>query len=113
MNYSGIAVMTTPDRVDALRQDIEALDWAEVAHWAEDGRLVVVIEGEDIGEEVRRLKVLKDLPGVMSAEMVMQYCGEESMTPADVAETLNYLNAEEGTEGQLSYYQRLKRLSTR
>ena len=135
MNISGIAVMTTPERVDAVRREIEALGWAEVPHWSADGRLVVVFEGEDSGEEISRFKHLKSLPGVVAADLVMHYCGEEyparEMADADPAASgaehtarvntttvaaasnpAEYLNSELGEAERPSYYQRLKRLGS-
>ena len=85
MNISGVAVMTTPERVDSVRREIEALGWAEVPHWSADGRLVVVFEGEDTGEEIGRFKHLKTLPGVISVDMVTHYCAEESRTGQELA----------------------------
>ncbi|MDH4248364.1 MAG: chaperone NapD [Deltaproteobacteria bacterium] len=112
MNLSGLSIMTTPGRVTALRREIEALPWAEVAQWSEDGRIAVVFEGETTGEEIQRFKHLRALPGVVSVDMVVHYCAEEATPQEDPggSDPVRYLNSELGEAEQPSYYQRLKRL---
>jgi nitrate reductase NapD len=66
---SGIVVACRPEHLDAVREAIDALEWAEVHHPDPRGRLVVTIEARDTQESVARLLELQRLPQVMSAEL--------------------------------------------
>ncbi len=70
MHISGILVACNPLHQEGLRAAIGALSWADVHFLAPDGRMVVTIEGRHEHEHMDRLKVIKALPRVLTAEMV-------------------------------------------
>ena len=109
MNLSAIAVGTTPDRLDVLTEQINALPWAEVYHSDGKGRLIVMVEGETTGEEIEYLRQLKAMAGVGFAEMVVHYFGEEEqLNPEDTSELVpEYLSNEEELPGA-NQFQRFK-----
>ncbi len=83
---SGIAVATTPERLDEVRRTIDALEWAEV-HYAEpDGRMVATIEADTTDACMDRLLEMKKLPHILVAEMVEHVCeGEERPAPDETS----------------------------
>ena len=113
MNYSGIAVGTTPEQLETLRKEIERLEWAQVHHDDGQGRLIITIEGNHMGEDIGRLKQIKQMPGVLFAEMVAHCCEEEEIPvqQGTDAEILTYLNDEGGAVERPSFYQQMKKLS--
>ena len=97
MNISGVSVTTKPENVDQLTKTINNIEWAEVRHTDEFGRMVVLIEGYDTGEEVKRLKELQSIPNILSAEMVYHYFEDEAERLAkesgtDQEKILSYLH---------------------
>ena len=112
MNYSAIAISTRPELLESLGREIDALPWAEVYHTDEQGRMIVVIEGNTTGLEVERLKELKAMEGVGFAKMVVHYFGEEKIPEVGMApdEIPEYLNDDEAAT-RANHYQRLKAMS--
>lgn len=43
----------------------------------EKGRIIVTIEGENVEEELKKLKVIEAIPHISSADMQMSYSEEE------------------------------------
>lgn len=74
MNYSGILVMAKPQRIPELCDALNALEGVEVFQQEpQSGRLVAVLEAENIQSETDMLRAIKSLPGVAVAEMVYHY----------------------------------------
>jgi len=115
MNVSGLAVGVDPARMESIRAEITALGWAEVHAHTPEGRMVVVLEGADTREVTERLKQLQELPGVLSAQVVMHVFEDDpdfTPRPDDPNAGLEYLNAEgEMAPGGHNHYQSLKRQS--
>ena len=91
MNISGILVVTTPPKIDALIDDLNALPGIEVRHVDRDtSKLIVVQEAESIHDEVDGIKKIKKLPGVVLADMVNHYFAEDkNLTIKDLPEDLD------------------------
>lgn len=109
MTLSGVMVGTNPQRLEAVKMALNAYPWAEVHHWDDQGRIIVTIEGESSEDNVERLKVLKALPHVLCAEMVV-HCFEDEVQPAPepgMAGALNFLNDEQDAVIP-NHYKRLK-----
>jgi nitrate reductase NapAB chaperone NapD len=112
MTLTGILVLTTPAALANVIRAIAALEWAEVHPSDGSGRLVVTVEAETTEASLERLKALKRLPGVLSAEMMIHCCEDESPAAAPDAggaPVEDLLNQEDETPG--SYYRGLKALS--
>lgn len=78
MNYSGILVMARPQNVPRVREALNALAGVEVfQEEMETGRIVAVLEAENIKAETDILRTIKALPGVAAAEMVYHYFEED------------------------------------
>ena len=77
MNISSIVVQTLPKYLDEV---IEALKNSGVCDYHlhdEKGRIIVTIEGENVSEELKKLKVIEMIPHVISADMQMAYSEDE------------------------------------
>ena len=77
MNISSIVVQTLPKHLDSV---VEALKKSEVCDYHfhdEKGRIIVTIEGEGVSEELKKLKVIEEIPHVISADMQMSYSEDE------------------------------------
>ena len=70
MNISGILVIVSPERVDAMVDQLKRLDGIDVHHAeAATGRIVITQEAETIQDEIDGLKRIRALPGIILAEM--------------------------------------------
>ena len=77
MNVSSVIVMTSPEHVDGVISQINALAGCEVHFSDNSGRIVVTIEGRTLGEEMQTLKSLQDLSHVMCANLSYSYSEDE------------------------------------
>jgi periplasmic nitrate reductase NapD len=74
MNYSGILVLARPENIPKVSDALNALEGVEVFQQEPDtGRIVAVLEAENIKAETDMLQAIKALPGVAAAEMVYHY----------------------------------------
>jgi len=92
MNLSGILVVTTPKQVPDICDALNSLQGVEVFHTDEEtGRIIVVQEAEAIRDEIDGLKRIKKIPGIVMAEMVHHYFGEntETVSMEDIPEDLD------------------------
>ena len=77
MNVSSIVVKTLPEHVQSLIENLRSADFCEVHFHDAAGRIVVTIEGEDISEEMRKLKLIQGMPQVLSADLAYAYSEQE------------------------------------
>jgi nitrate reductase NapAB chaperone NapD len=94
MNLSSILVFTSPKNIEALNSRLRALPGIEVHYQChETGRLVVIQEALDEKTEMAGLRLIKDLPQVMAAEMFYHYVDEGNVLPAapENAEVLSWV----------------------
>ena len=120
MNISGVLVCTQPERTAAMRQKLESVPGVDVHHTDETGRIIITIEGADTSQDVERLKQVKALEGVLSADMIHYHFEEDdSVVPLRLLEQENAVPAELRSAGDGdpdgqpvgSFYRRLKGLS--
>jgi len=77
MNISSVIVQVKPDYLEKVIKLIQASRDFEY-HVSDDaGKIIVTLEGADTTEELKKLKKLKALPEVISAEMVFAYSEDE------------------------------------
>ena len=69
MTVSGIVIACRPEHIAETTEVVNGFPWAEVHHTDPGGRLVVIVEGEDVDESMDRLKELQRLPRVLMAEL--------------------------------------------
>ena len=77
MNVSSIVVKTMPEHKDSVINRINAIDFCEVHFSNKEGKIVVTIEGESIGNQMESMKSIQALPNVASANLVYSYCEDE------------------------------------
>ncbi|HET9024846.1 MAG TPA: chaperone NapD [Burkholderiaceae bacterium] len=97
MNISGIVVTTAPASVPDVAVGLAALPCVEVAQVdAAGGRIVVVQERASVADEMEGLRAIQRVPGVVSADLVVHYFGDEERPPAlPVAELARRLEPRE------------------
>ncbi|ACZ11764.1 chaperone NapD [Sulfurospirillum deleyianum] len=78
MNISSIVVQAKPLHVKALIDLFDASDFCDY-HFSDEntGKIVLTIEGENIDEEMQKLKKIEATPHVISATMMMAYSEDE------------------------------------
>ncbi|BCD61081.1 MULTISPECIES: chaperone NapD [unclassified Nitratiruptor] len=77
MNVSSCVVRCNPKDVENVKKRIEESGVCDIHIVDEKGYIIVTIEGDGIEEEIKKLKTLQFLEGVLSAEMVFSYSEEE------------------------------------
>lgn len=76
MNISSIVVSTLPQNSKAIIEHFKGGDFCEFHHY-EDGKIIVTIEGDDVSEEIGKLRLIEQTPNVISASMVYSFCEDE------------------------------------
>jgi len=69
VTVSGIVVACRPEHIAETAEVVNALPWAEVHYTDPQGRLVVIVEADDVEASMERLKELQRLPRVLMAEL--------------------------------------------
>lgn len=77
MNISSIVVQTRPEYLDSVLEDIKSCGVCDYHFHDEKGRIIVTIEGEDVSEELSKLRVIEQIKHVIAADMQMSYSEEE------------------------------------
>ena len=79
MNISAILVTTKPENTDNMIETLNQISGIEVYHHEHaTGKIIVIQEAETIQQEVDGLKNIKKLPGIILAEMVEHYFGDDT-----------------------------------
>lgn len=86
MNISSIVVQTLPKYLDSVVENLKKSGVCDYHMHDEKGRVIVTIEGENVEEELKKLKVIEALPNVASADMQMSYSEEELANHMQVLE---------------------------
>ena len=86
MNISSIVVQTLPKYLDSVIENLKKSGVCDYHMHDEKGRVIVTIEGENVEEELKKLKVIEAIPHVISADMQMAYSEEELSTHIEVLE---------------------------
>ena len=78
MNISSIVIQARPEYVEEIIVACKAGDFCDYHfHDVEKGKIIVTIEGEDISEEMSKLKIIQQVPHVICADMMMAYSEDE------------------------------------
>jgi nitrate reductase NapD len=77
MNISSIVVQTRPEYLDSVIEDLKNCGACDYHFHDEKGRIIVTIEGEDVSEELQKLKVIEQIKHVIAADMQMSYSEDE------------------------------------
>ena len=77
MNISSIVIQTLPKYLDSVIENLKKSGVCDYHMHDEKGRVIVTIEGENVEEELKKLKVIEAIPHISSADMQMSYSEEE------------------------------------
>lgn len=77
MNISSIVVQTLPKYLNEVVESIKKCDVCDYHMHDEQGRIIITIEGNGVEEELKKLRVIENIPHVASADMQMAYSEEE------------------------------------
>ncbi len=77
MNISSIVVQTMPKFLDEVVESLKNCEACDYHLHDEKGRVIVTIEGEDVSEELGKLKIIEAIPHVIAADMQMAYSEDE------------------------------------
>jgi nitrate reductase NapD len=77
MNISSIVVQTLPKFLDEVVESLKNCEVCDYHMHDEKGRVIITIEGEDVSEELGKLKVVEAIPHVIAADMQMAYSEDE------------------------------------
>jgi periplasmic nitrate reductase NapD len=77
MNISSIVVRTTPEKLTKVIEDLKASGVCEVHFQDTTGKIIITVEGEDISEEMRKMKAIQNIPDVISANLAYSYSEKE------------------------------------
>ena len=77
MNISSVVVQTVPKFLDEVVEALKNSDACDYHLHDEKGRIIITIEGADVSEELKKIKVVEMIPHVVSAEMQMAYSEDE------------------------------------
>ena len=77
MNISSIVVKTLPKYLEQVIEDLKKCDACDYHMHDEKGRIIITIEGEGVEEELKKLRVIENIPHVASADMQMAYSEDE------------------------------------
>ena len=73
MNISSIVIKTSPEHLKDVLASLNSSDFCETHFHDELGRIIVTVEGENMAEEMKKLKLLQKTDRVLSAEMAYSY----------------------------------------
>jgi nitrate reductase NapD len=73
MNVSSIVIKTSPEHLKDVLGSLNSSDFCEIHFHDKLGRIIVTIEGVNVDEEMKKLKLLQKTDRVLSAEMVYSY----------------------------------------
>ncbi len=87
MNISSIVVQCKSENFEKVKEWCENSEICDY-HFGDKnkGKIIVTIEGEDVGEEIEKLKQIQVAPFVIAADMMMTY--QEDMLDKEI-KTLN------------------------
>lgn len=84
MNISSIVVQTTPEFLEEVVKSLKECDVCDYHMHDEIGRIIITIEGSGVEEELKKLRVIENIPHVASADMQMAYSEDELSAHMDV-----------------------------
>ncbi len=77
MNISSIVVQCLPENLESVVESLKECEACDYHFHDDKGRIIITIEGEDVSEELEKLKVIEAIPNVLAADMQMSYSEDE------------------------------------
>ncbi|MDW7774631.1 MAG: chaperone NapD [Desulfobulbaceae bacterium] len=76
MNISGIVIHARPQELSVLAGKLRDMPGVDVHTATEDGRIIITVEDTPENAPAETLMSVQNLPGVLNASMVYNYCDE-------------------------------------
>ncbi len=76
-NVSSLVVLCAPQNIESLWEKINKIKGAECHYKDESGKIIVTLESQSIEEEIRLLKSIESIEGVLLAQMIYAYHSTE------------------------------------
>ena len=77
MNISSIVVKTASENLDRVMASLKDSGLCEIHFHDESGKIIVTVEGENVSEEMKKMKAIQNLPEVLSADLSYSYSEQE------------------------------------
>jgi nitrate reductase NapD len=77
MNISSIVVQTLPEYLEGVIEVLKECEVCDYHFHNESGKIIITIEGEDVSEELSKLRIVEAIPHVIAADMQMSYSEDE------------------------------------
>ena len=77
-HISSLVVRAIPDRLEAVKAEIEALEGAEVFRSDPIGKAVVVLETANQAEIADRMRAMESIPGVLNVSLIYHHVEEHT-----------------------------------
>jgi nitrate reductase NapD len=84
MNISSAILHIVPGRLVEAREALLKLSGLEIHAESPEGKMVVVLEDDDLESAANKYVTLHGMPGVASVAMVYQYSDDESVETEEV-----------------------------
>ena len=114
MNVSGLVVKTKPEHLKSVLNSLNSSDLCEVHFHDETGKIVVTIEGENVNEEMIKMKKIQNIPDVLSAELIYSYSENELAQAEELfkkrgEQVPDELNSDDNERLLMGYFSKIKR----
>jgi nitrate reductase NapD len=78
MNVSSIVVQVAQKNFDDVLEILENAAFCDY-HFSDKskGKIIVTVEGESVGDEIKNLKIIQSIQHVIAADMMMSYSEDE------------------------------------
>lgn len=86
MNVSSIVVKTAPKYIEEVVQSLKDCEVCDYHMHDGLGRIIITIEGENVAQELEKLRVIEAIPHVVTADMQMSYSEDELDAHMEVIE---------------------------
>ncbi|HAS52783.1 MAG: hypothetical protein A2X56_06315 [Nitrospirae bacterium GWC2_57_13] len=77
MNVSSLVVKTAPERMEEVAETLKRSGLCDVFFQDPGGTIIVTVEGNNGDEEIERMKVIQQLPYVLSVGLAYAYSEDE------------------------------------
>jgi nitrate reductase NapD len=72
-HISSLIVRAMPDKLQAIKTEIAALEGAEIFRTDPTGKTVVVLETANQGEIADRIRAMESIPGVLNVSLIYHH----------------------------------------
>lgn len=76
MNISSAIVKVNPENLEEVNKTLGKSDLCEVHH-KENGKLIIVIEGNNSNDEIKKMRAIEAIEKVLSVELIYSYSENE------------------------------------